>query len=380
MRSSSVSNHEYMAQAIALARLGLHTTMPNPRVGCVIVNHGQIVGQGWHVQAGKDHAEALALQAAGNKAKSATLYVTLEPCCHIGRTQPCVDAIISAGISQVVLSMEDPNPQVAGGGIRTLQQAGMAVQVGLLEAEARALNPGFIKRMRTGLPWVRLKLAGSLDGRSAMASGESQWITSAAARRDVQRYRARSCAILSSINTLLADDPALNLRQEALQQPVTRQPWVAILDSSLRLPLSSRLLRQPERIIVFYHDAQDSAKEQQLRALGVTLIQVARQANASGLDILACLGHLGRLQMNELWVECGATLAAAFMQQQCVDEFIYYQAPLLLGSQARPLIDWPLQSLSQACHLQCIDSRWLGQDLRMTFRPASSDAGSPTDS
>ena len=288
-----MSDQHYMARAIRLAARGIYTTHPNPNVGCVIVNDGEVVGEGWHRQAGGPHAEVFALQQAGQRARGATVYVTLEPCSHHGRTPPCADALVAAGVSRAVVGMQDPNPRVAGRGVQRLQDAGIAVQDGLLESQVRALNPGFISRMQRRRPWVRVKLAASLDGRTAMASGESKWISGAAARQDVQRLRARSSAILTGIGTVLADDPALNVRLDAQQlygvEPL-RQPLRVVLDPDLAMPAQAQMLSLPGQTLVLT-TASDPGRHRGLQQSGA---EVALVAGAAGqLDLSAVLEQLG---------------------------------------------------------------------------------------
>jgi len=364
----------FMARAIRLARLGLYTTDPNPRVGCVLVRAGEMVGEGYHHHVGGPHAERNALAAAGERARGATAYVTLEPCCHQGRTPPCTDALLAAGVRRVVAAMVDPNPLVAGRGLETLKAAGIEVRVGTLEAEARALNPGFIKRMSRGLPYVRCKLAASLDGRTAMADGESKWITSEAARRDVQLLRARSSAILTGIGTLLADDPALNLRfgAEALPglrpgDPV-RQPLRVLVDSRLRTPANARLLGLPGTTLIACPEGQAPTDIMRLEAAGV---QVHECVGSEGrVDLASLLRYLARREINELLVEAGPTLAGAFLEAGLVDEIVLYLAPHLMGDDARGLFRLPgLERMRDRIELGIQDLRMIGSDLRITAVP-----------
>lgn len=354
----------YMARALQLAQRGLYSTDPNPRVGCVIVRDGAIVGEGWHERAGEAHAEVMALAAAGDRARGATAYVTLEPCCHHGRTPPCTDALLDAGIGRVVAAMPDPNPQVASQGLALLQQAGVVVQCGLLAAEARALNPGFVQRMTHDRPWVRLKLAMSLDGRTALASGESQWLTGPAARQDVQKLRARSSALLTGSGTVLADDPSLNVR---LPETV-RQPLRVILDSALRLSPMAQILRMPGQALIFTA-VTDPVRQAPLQATGAELVVVPRAAG--GLDLLAVMAELARRECNEIQVECGPTLAGALLQAGLVDELILYLAPLLLGDKARGLFALPeLQRMSDRAEWTIVETRAVGQDWRLRLHLA----------
>ncbi|MDY6890155.1 MAG: bifunctional diaminohydroxyphosphoribosylaminopyrimidine deaminase/5-amino-6-(5-phosphoribosylamino)uracil reductase RibD [Pseudomonadota bacterium] len=369
----SGADHRYMARALQLAEQGLYTTDPNPRVGCVLVRAGEVVGEGAHLKAGEPHAEVHALRMAAARAEGATAYVTLEPCSHQGRTPPCADALVRAGVARVVAAMEDPNPQVAGRGLARLAAAGIATAVGLLEPQARRLNPGFISRMERGRPFVRLKLAASLDGRTAMRSGQSQWITGAAARADVQRLRARSSVVASGVDTLLHDDAALTVRAAELGLPpeladraAARQPRRLVLDSQLRLPEQAKLLRQPGEVLLATVLAPDHPRAEALVAAGARLMTLP---GAHGrVDLNALLARLATdYQCNELLLECGATLAGAAMQAGLVDELVLYLATTLLGSDARPLLALPLERMEQQRRLQLIDSRMLGDDLRLTL-------------
>ncbi len=299
----------HMARALRLAARGLYTTDPNPRVGCVIARGGEVVGEGWHQRAGEPHAEVHALRAAGERARGATAYVTLEPCAHHGRTPPCAEALIAAGVRRVVYAVRDPDPRVSGCGARLLTAAGIEVAAGLMEASARAQNRGFLSRLERGRPWVRLKLAASLDGRTALASGESRWITSEAARADVQRLRARASAIMTGIGTVLADDPRLDVRLAGQQ----RQPLRVVLDSALRTPRAARLLAPPGQVLLFTTRSNPSATAE-LAATGASIEVVA--AAAAGLDLAAVMQRLAALEVNELHVECGATLAGRLLAER----------------------------------------------------------------
>ncbi|HBV91586.1 MAG TPA: bifunctional diaminohydroxyphosphoribosylaminopyrimidine deaminase/5-amino-6-(5-phosphoribosylamino)uracil reductase RibD [Pantoea sp.] len=364
-------DERYMARALELARRGRFTTMPNPNVGCVIVRDGEVVGEGWHQRAGEPHAEVYALRMAGEKARGATAYVTLEPCSHHGHTPPCCDALIAAGVTRVVAAMQDPNPQVAGRGLHRLHQAGIDVSHGLMMQEAEALNRGFLKRMRTGFPWIQLKLGASLDGRTAMASGESQWITSEAARRDVQRLRAQSAAILSSSATVLADDPSLTVRwselntdsQALVDEQQLRQPVRVIIDSQNRVTPQHRLISQPGETWLMRHQP-----DQQHWPASVT--QIAVPLREQHLDRVAMMMLLGQRQINSVWVEAGATLAGALLQAGLVDELIVYLAPKLLGHEGRGLCQLPgLSQLADAPAFRFSDVRQVGDDLRLTLTP-----------
>jgi diaminohydroxyphosphoribosylaminopyrimidine deaminase/5-amino-6-(5-phosphoribosylamino)uracil reductase len=356
---------EYMARAISLAKQGLYTTDPNPRVGCVIVNGGKVVGEGFHLKTGEGHAEVNALLMAGDQAKDATAYVTLEPCSHFGRTPPCCDGLIKAGISQVVCAMKDPNPLVSGSGFTKLKNAGINVVVGVLEQEARALNPGFIKRMETGMPFVRLKMASSLDGRTAMASGESQWITGPAARSDVQKLRARSSAIVTGIESILQDDSSLTVRASELdfeaglaQLVAQRQPLRVVLDSQGRIPASAKIFQQKgETLIAVNHGVQLSFPAETL----------VLNSNQHGLDLTELLKELAFRNCNEVLIETGATLAGQFVDQGLVDEMVLYMAPCFMGSDARPLLSMPLATMAQKKQMTITDTRMVGNDMRLTL-------------
>ncbi|MEA2093459.1 MAG: bifunctional diaminohydroxyphosphoribosylaminopyrimidine deaminase/5-amino-6-(5-phosphoribosylamino)uracil reductase RibD [Pseudomonadota bacterium] len=360
----TADDHRYMARALRLAERGLYTTDPNPRVGCVLVLDGAVVGEGWHERAGCPHAEIAALRQAGEQAVGATAYVTLEPCCHQGRTPPCTDALIKAGVEQVVAAMKDPNPQVAGNGLRRLQEAGLKVQVGLLAAEAERLNPGFVMRMRQGRPWVRCKLAMSLDGRTAMASGESQWITGSEARRDVQRLRARSSAIMSGIGTVLTDDPSLTVRLEHEAGDQLRQPLRVVLDSRLRLSPQARLLGLPgETLIITGED--DTERKDRLACKDMSVITLPLVDGR--LELSAVMRYLGGMEINEVHVESGATLSGALLQARLVDELVVYLAPHLMGDTARGLFSLPgLEQMDERIALSISDIRAVGRDWRIT--------------
>ncbi|MGB5307233.1 MAG: bifunctional diaminohydroxyphosphoribosylaminopyrimidine deaminase/5-amino-6-(5-phosphoribosylamino)uracil reductase RibD [Gammaproteobacteria bacterium] len=361
---TATADHEYMARALQLAERGLFTTDPNPRVGCVLVRDGAIVGEGWHERAGGPHAEVNALQQAGAQAAGATAYVTLEPCCHQGRTPPCTTALINAGIARVVAGMEDPNPQVAGQGLQTLQAAGIKTGSGLLAVAAAGLNPGFVMRMRRARPWVRLKLAMSVDGRTALANGASQWITGPAARRDVHRLRARSSAILTGVGTVLADDPALTARLDDVAADQVQQPLRVILDSHLQTPPAARLLDLPGATLILTA-AANAAAATALTRPGVTITTLPQQRGQ--LDLAAVLQHLGALAINEVHVEAGATLAGALLTAGLVDELVLYMAPHLLGDTARGLFVLPeLQQMEERIQLSISDIRAVGQDWRIT--------------
>ena len=362
----SIADRRFMARALQLAEHGLFTTDPNPRVGCVLVKNNEVIGEGWHQRAGEAHAEINALRAAGrlakNGAKGATAYITLEPCCHHGRTPPCSDALIAAGVSRVVVAMEDPNPQMAGQGLAQLQKVGMEIYCGVLQMQAEALNLGFIKRMRTGRPFVRGKMAMSLDGRTAMASGESQWITGKDARHDVHRLRARSAAIITGIGTVLADDPSLTVR---LDDDV-EQPLRVVLDSRLQMPLTAKMLSLPGRTLVLTVNT-DEQKAAALRNAGAEVTVVASSDGRP--DLSAVLDCLAFHEINEVLVEAGATLSGAFLQAGLFDELVIYMAPLLMGSDARGLLDLPgVKEMDQAVKLEIVDVRAVGCDWRLQIK------------
>lgn len=357
----SAADNTAMARALELARLGQYTTDPNPCVGCVIVADGQVVGEGWHARAGGPHAEVHAITAAGSAARGATAYVTLEPCNHHGRTPPCSQALIDAGVARVVYAIDDPNPQVAGQGAARLRSHGIVVGAGLMAAGAEALNPGFLKRMRTGVPHVRVKMAASLDGRTALADGESRWITSKAARADAQYGRARSSAVLTGVGTILADDPALNVRVPESD----RQPWRVVLDSRLRTPSDSRVINREGKVLVI--GVQDDAgRRQSLERQGVEVIIVPECDGRP--DLRAVLQLLAQRGANEIWVEAGARLAGAFVRESLFDELVLYVAPTLLGPDARPLLELPpLAQLEHRPRLRFGAVRQVGDELCLTL-------------
>lgn len=371
----SAQDSLWMAKALHLAERGLYTTSPNPRVGCVLVRDDKIVGEGWHQYAGEPHAEVHALRVAGEAARGATVYVTLEPCSHQGRTPPCADALIGAGVTRVVAAMQDPNPQVAGQGLAKLRAAGIEVECGLMEVAARELNIGFFSRMTRGLPWLRSKIAMSLDGRTALNNGLSQWITSAAARQDVQHWRGRSCAVLTGIGTVLADDPQLNVRgsQLAIHEPklgiheikAIRQPLRAVLDSQLQLPLTARILCGGN--VVVYTAISDFQKMAALKKMGVRIVVLP---NVCGrVDLIAMLRDLAASGCNEVLVEAGSTLNGALLQAGLVDELVLYVAPQLLGDMARGMAKLgELTMLDQRVELEWQDVRNVGKDLRIVAR------------
>lgn len=365
----AVLDAHYMARALELARKGRYSTHPNPRVGCIIVRDGQVVGEGWHVRAGEPHAEVHALRAAGELARGATAYVTLEPCSHHGRTPPCADALVSAGVTRVVAAMQDPNPEVAGRGLRRLAETGIDTHSGVLEGEARAINKGFLKRMEHGLPYVRVKLAMSLDGRTAMASGESQWITGPAARSAVQRLRAESSVVLTGADTVLADNARLtvraaelNLDAEQTALAMSRPPLRVLIDGRLRVPLDAPFFKAGPALV-----ATCAAVEEQYANGPECLIVPGADGQ---VDLRRLLLELAARGVNEVLVEAGPRLAGAFAQQGLVDEYQIFVAGKFLGSSARPLLDWPLAQMSEAPLLKIIEMRAVGDDWRVTAIPA----------
>lgn len=371
---SQTDDLRHMARALKLARRGLYTTDPNPRVGCVLVRNGAVVGEGFHLRAGEAHAEVNAIAAAGEAARGATAYVTLEPCCHSGRTGPCTEHLIAAGVHRVVAATRDPNPEVGGKGLAALESAGIEVDEGPMQSEARELNIGFFSRMTRGRPHLRLKLAASLDGRTALASGESRWITGAGARRDVQRLRARSSAILTGVGTVLADDPRLDVREsfsplaEAPGEKI-RQPLRVIVDSRLRTPPSARIISPPGSVLIATLDDSTPSADR-LRSAGAEVMTVPTRDER--VDLLPLLAHLAERGINELHAECGATLAGALLNAGLVDELVIYLAPLLLGSTAKPLaLLEAITGMEQRLELRIDDVRAVGNDLRLTARLGS---------
>lgn len=361
----------YMARALELARKGLYSTPPNPRVGCVIVREGRIVGEGWHARAGEPHAEVHALRQAGELARGATAYVTLEPCSHQGRTPPCADALIEAGLTRVVAAMQDPNPEVSGRGLLRLMNAGIGVQCGVLESEARALNKGFLKRMETGLPYVRVKMAMSLDGRTAMASGESQWITGPEARSAVQRLRAQSSVVLSGADTVLADKARLTVRADELgldaeltALAAARAPLRVLIDGRLRVPLDAPFFQAGSALVVTCAAASARGRYQEE---GHEMLALAD--SAGHVDLRRLMGELAARGVNEVLVEAGPRLAGAFARLGLVDEFQLFIAGKFLGSSARPLLDLPLAQMSEALELNIVEMRAVGNDWRVIALP-----------
>jgi diaminohydroxyphosphoribosylaminopyrimidine deaminase / 5-amino-6-(5-phosphoribosylamino)uracil reductase len=360
-RQSAAQDRAHMARALELAALGLYTTDPNPRVGCVVASADGVLGEGWHARAGEPHAEVVALRAAGPQARGASLYVTLEPCSHTGRTPPCADAVIAAGVARVVCSTRDPNPKVAGAGIERLLRAGIAVDVGLFADEARRLNAGFFSRFERGRPYVRLKLAMSLDGRTAPAGGGQMWISGEASRADVQTWRARSSAVLTGAGTVRTDDPQLNVRLS--YGPWVRQPLRVVLDTMLTSPRSARIFNNDEALVFAAPDAPlGSFKDLKVERIPRT---------SGGLDLDAVMQNLTAREVNELLLECGSTLAGAFVAKQLVDELVLYVAPQLLGCEAAPLMSIKLGEHTLPS-FEFRDMQPMGEDVRLILKPKKS--------
>ena len=365
--SFSSFDHRCMATALKLAARGLYSPHPNPRVGCVISRGQNILGRGWHEFAGSPHAEIAALRDAGEDLQGSTAYITLEPCSHHGRTPPCTGALLSAGVSRVVVASADPNPQVNGQGLMELRNAGLAVETGLMAVEAEALNPGFFMRMRKGRPWVRVKTAISLDGRTALGNGDSKWISSEVSRRDVQKWRARSSAVLTGIGTVLADNPAMNARLGSQDgQALDRQPVRIFADSRWRTPPDSRILADPATAIIA--GTRDVAVPPELEATGAQCISLP--ATAGRTDLVVLLSRLAEMELNEVQVEAGACLCGALLKEKLVDELLIYQAPQLLGEGGPgPFNFGPLESMDERTHLKLLESRRLGNDWRFRLEP-----------
>jgi diaminohydroxyphosphoribosylaminopyrimidine deaminase/5-amino-6-(5-phosphoribosylamino)uracil reductase len=353
-------DHEFMARALSLAARGMYTTSPNPRVGCVIERGGEIVGEGWHEAAGRPHAEINALERAGERARGATLYVTLEPCSHHGRTPPCADAVIRAGVAHVVAAMQDPNPAVSGDGFARLESSGIEVTRGVMEAEARELNVGFVSRMTRGRPWVRLKVAASLDGRTALANGQSQWITGEAARADGHHWRARACAVLTGIGTLRDDDPRLDVRY--VETP--RQPLRILVDSRLEAPPAAKLFKGGKTLVFA------GALNERAGALEAGGAEIVVLPNAGGkVELPAMLEELARREINELHVEAGSRLSGSLLAEGCVDELLVYLAPSLIGDSGQGMFHLPeLTDLAGRRRLEIAEVARIGDDVRILAR------------
>jgi diaminohydroxyphosphoribosylaminopyrimidine deaminase/5-amino-6-(5-phosphoribosylamino)uracil reductase len=355
---SSTADLEFMERALQLAERGLYTTTPNPRVGCVIVRDGVVAGEGWHERAGGAHAEVMALQAAGDRARGATAYVTLEPCHHQGRTPPCDEALIAAGVARVVAAMQDPDPRTAGQGMARLKQAGITVETGAMEKQARTINRGFISRITRGRPWARMKIAASLDGRTALTNGKSQWITGDAARADGHHWRARACAVLTGIGTVRDDDPQLNVRAVN----TTRQPLRVVIDSRLELSPAARVLEGGGVLVACA--IVDEVKAARLRDRGAEIVALP---NAAGkVELSALMRELGRREINELHVEAGHQLNGSLLNEGCVDELLLYLAPCFIGDHARGMAELPeLADLAGRRKLRVEDVRMMGGDIRI---------------
>jgi diaminohydroxyphosphoribosylaminopyrimidine deaminase/5-amino-6-(5-phosphoribosylamino)uracil reductase len=372
MTSFSLKDHQFMQRAIGLAKCGHFTTSPNPRVGCVLVLDGEIVGEGFHQKAGQGHAEVHALKQAGTKAKGATAYVTLEPCSHYGLTPPCAEALVKAQVSQVITAMVDPNPKVSGRGLEILNAAGITTQFGLLEQDARALNPGFIHLMTTKKPYVRCKLAASLDGKTAMASGESQWITASEARTDVQRLRAQSCGVICGADSVIVDDAKMNVRWDSLgelknsyAEEDVRQPIRVIIDGKNRLTPELAVFKQASKILIIRHTIENIHVWPHF----VEQVQIPKAVESEHIDLKALLSYLAKQGLNDVLIESGAQLAGAFIEQNLVDELVLYQAAKLMGDDGKGLVNMPsVMKLSDAKALDITDIRMVGKDMRLTAK------------
>lgn len=370
MNKFSLQDHQFMQRAIYLAKRGHYTTSPNPRVGCVIVLNGEVVGEGFHEISGQGHAEVHALKQAGAKAKGATAYVTLEPCSHFGLTPPCAEALIKAQVGHVIAAMVDPNPQVSGRGLERLKSAGITTKFGLLEQDARDLNPGFIRLMTTKLPYVRCKLAASLDGKTAMASGESQWITSDHAREDVQRLRAQSCGVICGADSVIFDDAKMTVRWNALgelknsyEEAKVRQPIRIVIDSKNRLTPDLAIFKTASKIILI----RTSIENEQTWPHFVEQVVISKAKDSEQISLKHLLIYLAQQGLNDILIESGAKLAGAFMSENLVDELMLYQAPKLIGSEGKSLVDIPaILQLSEAKDLNITDISMVGKDIRIT--------------
>jgi len=374
----SIADRQFMAEAIQLARRGLYTATPNPCVGCVLVKDEKIIGRGWHIKAGDAHAEVNAITDAGGNAKGATAYISLEPCSFTGKTGACTNALQEAGIVRVVSAMEDPNPKVSGQGNAVLRAAGLDVSHGLMAEQAAAVNRGFIKRMQKQLPFVSCKMAMSLDGRSAMASGESQWITAPPARKQVQQLRASSCAIITGIGTIIHDDPSLNVREQDLAAPVARQPALVIVDSQLKTPLSAKVVSTEmlatRDVYIACVNTASVDRVQALEARGVKVIRFSGVGeDSSAINLRALLSYLALQEMNHVMIEAGPTLAGQFVRQHLVDELKIFVAPKLMGGNAMPAFSLPFENMSDAMDLTITDTMAVGPDWLLTCHIKSLD-------
>ncbi|HSH72535.1 MAG TPA: bifunctional diaminohydroxyphosphoribosylaminopyrimidine deaminase/5-amino-6-(5-phosphoribosylamino)uracil reductase RibD [Methylophilaceae bacterium] len=368
------ADHRYMTQALRLAEQGLYTTTPNPRVGCVIVKDGVVVGEGAHLKAGEPHAEVYALRQAGEQARGADAYVTLEPCSHHGRTPPCADALVKAGVKRVIAAMQDPNPKVAGRGLAQLQANGIETASGLMKTQAEELNAGFISRMTRGMPFVRTKIAASLDGRTALANGDSKWITGDAARQDVQYWRALSCAILTGVGTVLADDPRMNVRDLAcLKASDGRQPLRVVVDSSLRISPDAKILHDGHALIVYSSNPHN--KLAALQKTGATLLEMPN--DQGNVCLKSLLEALAAREINELMVEAGQGINGALLEHCLIDEFLFYYAPVLMGNAAKGMFGIPsLTDMQLRSQLEMTELRQIGNDIRIRAKPVATKAGS----
>ncbi|KXJ51956.1 MAG: bifunctional diaminohydroxyphosphoribosylaminopyrimidine deaminase/5-amino-6-(5-phosphoribosylamino)uracil reductase [Colwellia sp. Phe_37] len=370
MNDFSLADHKFMQRAISLAKRGHFTTSPNPRVGCVIVRNEEVVGEGFHQKAGQGHAEVHALKQAGIKAKGATAYVTLEPCSHYGLTPPCAEALIKAQVAHVIAAMVDPNPKVSGRGLELLNAAGITTQFGLLEQDARALNPGFIQLMTTKLPYVRCKLAASLDGKTAMASGESQWITSAEARTDVQRLRAQSCAVICGADSVIFDDAKMTVRwhdlgelKNSYTEADVRQPVRIIIDGKNRLTPDLAIFQSESKILLIRHTIENDHAWPHF----VEQVQIDKAENSEYINLTLLLRYLAKQGLNDVLIESGSQLTGAFVSQNLVNELILYQAPKLIGHDGKGLVNMPtVLQLDEAKNLEIQDMRMIGKDIRLT--------------
>lgn len=359
----SAADSAHMARALQLAAKGRYGAHPNPMVGCVIVLDGEVVGEGWHRKAGEPHAEIHALQEAGERARGATVYVSLEPCAHHGKTPPCAEALVAAGVGRVVAAMEDPFADVSGRGLQWLEEAGIAAEVGLMRSAAESLNAGFISRVRRGRPRVRLKVAASIDGGTAMESGESQWITGSAARRDVQRLRAASGAVMTGIGTILADDPSMNVRDESIRT-LGEQPLRVVIDSHLRMPPDSKMLGLPGDTLVCCTHGQDASS---LERAGAEV--QAFGAHGDGVNVFEVLAALGEREINDVLVEAGPRLSGYLVEKGLADELVIYLAPHIMGSETRGMFATPhWLALGDRKAVEIIDLRRIGDDMKITAR------------
>lgn len=352
-----------MSRALQLAEKGLYTTHPNPRVGCVVVKDDVVIGEGWHEKAGLPHAEVLALREAGAAARGASVYVSLEPCCHQGRTPPCTGFLVNAGVKRVIAAMEDPNPQVTGGGVQNLRSVGIDVDVGVLRQAAEKLNRGFVQRIKKGRPWVTVKVAASVDGRTATRSGESKWISNQQSRKDVHHWRARSSVVLTGSGTVLADNPALTVRYVE----TARQPLRVIVDSNFSTPFDAKVVSGPGRVLV----AIANTDQVHLENIDSERVEVVYVPNADRtIDLVALMDHLSQREINEVLVEAGPTLSGALMRAGLVNEVLVYLAPSLLGSEGRGMFNLNgLGHLADRLQFDMIDVRQFGDNLRITLQP-----------